>query len=214
VHGRVLASAARGDGVAKDLPARLQHSVGDLGGAAGALLRFVFDATQRVGQNGRVDLGNGPGPKVGEEMPLEPPQPRRRVVARPLAFLVLVPLTCDQLKLDRLCLFLSGRDEHALKLYEQLFASAMGIIVTPTTRPVPWFEFLDKSAIQPVGFKQEEALIPYSNRSFSGYRLLHEYFAFPERFRFVELTGLRKALSRHAGDEIELAIPLARGDAD
>ena len=29
----------------------------------------------------------------------------------------------------------------------------------------------------------------------------------------MELVGLRKALSRHSGDEIELAIPLARGDA-
>jgi type VI secretion system protein ImpG len=63
-----------------------------------------------------------------------------------------------------------------------------------------------------VGFAREQALIPYTTRSFSGYRLLHEYFAFPERFRFVELAGLRRALARHAGAEIELAIPLARSD--
>jgi type VI secretion system protein ImpG len=63
-----------------------------------------------------------------------------------------------------------------------------------------------------VGFAREQALIPYTTRSFSGYRLLHEYFAFPERFRFVELAGLRKALTRHGGDEIELVIPLARSD--
>src|SRR5262249_44207257 len=34
-----------------------------------------------------------------------------------------------------------------------------------------------------------------------------------ERFRFVELVGLRKALARHNGDEIELVIPLSRSDA-
>jgi len=139
------------------------------------------------------------------------PEPVRGVLRIRLG--VTAGLTCDQLKLDRLCLFLSGRDEHALKLYEQLFASAMGIIVTPTTRPVPWFEFLDKSAIQPVGFKQEEALIPYSNRSFSGYRLLHEYFAFPERFRFCELRGLQRGFARNKSDEIEIAVILSKNDA-
>ena len=61
--------------------------------------------------------------------------------------------------------------------------------------------------------QSNQALIPYTGRSFSGYRLLHEYFAFPERFRFVELVGLRKALARHPGDEIDVVIPLARGDA-
>jgi type VI secretion system protein ImpG len=122
-------------------------------------------------------------------------------------------LTCDRLKLDRLTFFLSGRDEHALKLYELIFASAMGALVVPRERPVPWFEFLDASAIKPVGFDNDEALIPYGSRSFSGYRLLHEYFAFPERFRFFELTGLQKAFSRCKSDEIEIAIPLARADA-
>ena len=122
-------------------------------------------------------------------------------------------LTFEQIALDRLNLFLSGSDEAALKLYELLLGSGLGVLVTPLARPVPWFEWLGREAIQPVGFAANQALIPYTSRSFSGYRLLHEYFAFPERFRFVELVGLRKALARHGGDEIELAIPLARGDA-
>src|SRR5439155_1597975 len=88
-----------------------------------------------------------------------------------------------------------------------------GVFVGPPARPLPWFEWLGREAIQPAGFARDQALIPYTTRSFSGYRLLHEYFAFPERFRFVELAGLRKALARHTGDEIELTIPLARGDA-
>ena len=123
-------------------------------------------------------------------------------------------LTCDRLKLDRLTFFLSGRDEHALKLYELIFASAMGAIIVPPERPVPWFEFIDAGAIRPVGFdNDDEGMIPYGSRSFSGYRLLHEYFAFPERFRFFELTGLQKAFARCHSDQIEIAIPLARADA-
>ncbi len=122
------------------------------------------------------------------------------------------PFTFDQLAMDRLNLFLSAGDEVALKLYELILGSGLGVFVAPPARPAPWFEWLGRDAIQPVGFAREQALIPYTTRSFSGYRLLHEYFAFPERFRFVELAGLRKALARHRGDEIELVIPLARSD--
>ena len=122
------------------------------------------------------------------------------------------PHTFQQIALDRLNLFLSGGDEVVLKLYELILGSGLGVLVGPPARPLPWFEWLGRDAIQPVGFARDQVLIPYTTRSFSGYRLLHEYFAFPERFRFVELAGLRKALSRHAGEEIELAIPLARSD--
>ena len=49
---------------------------------------------------------------------------------------------------------------------------------------------LPASAIRPVGFAPEEALYPWSARSFSGFRLLTEYFALPEKFLFVDLCGL------------------------
>ena len=44
--------------------------------------------------------------------------------------------------------------------------------------------------IRPVGFDDDEALLPVTLRSFQGYRLLQEYFAFPQRYRFFELSGL------------------------
>jgi type VI secretion system protein ImpG len=122
-------------------------------------------------------------------------------------------LPFEQLALDRLNLFLASSDDVAFKLYELVLGSGLGVLVTPPLRPAPWFEWLGRDAIQSVGFSQDQALIPYTSRSFSGYRLLHEYFAFPERFRFVDLVGLRRTLARHEGEEIELAVPLARGDA-
>ena len=36
--------------------------------------------------------------------------------------------------------------------------------------------------IEAVGFSRAEAMLPVDARSFDGYRLLHEYFAFPARF--------------------------------
>lgn len=41
--------------------------------------------------------------------------------------------------------------------------------------------------LAPVGFGEDEALIPFSSRSQPGYRLLTEYFAFPEKFNFFSL---------------------------
>ena len=123
------------------------------------------------------------------------------------------PLPFEQIALDRLNLFLAGGDEVALKLYELILGSGLGVLVVPPARPASWFEWLKSEAIQPVGFGADQALIPYTSRSFSGYRLLHEYFAFPERFRFVDLVGLGKALARHGGHELDVVIPLARGDA-
>lgn len=122
-------------------------------------------------------------------------------------------LPFQKVALDRLTLFLSGSDDVALKLYELLLGSGLGVVAGPPARPLPWFEWVGREAIQPIGFAAEQALLPYGSRSFSGYRLLHEYFVFPDRFRFVELSGLRRALARSSADELEISVPLARGDA-
>lgn len=42
------------------------------------------------------------------------------------------------------------------------------------------------------GFSPEEALLPYPQNVFDGYRILQEYFVFPERFHFFSVTGLEK----------------------
>ena len=39
----------------------------------------------------------------------------------------------------------------------------------------------------------EDPMLPYPRRSFPGYRLLQEYFTFPEKFFFFDVTGLREA---------------------
>lgn len=122
-------------------------------------------------------------------------------------------LTFDKLALDRLPLWLGGSDEIAMRLYEQL-ASAVAVIGRPTARPAAWHEVQDdERCVRPLGFEDDEALLPYTPRSFSGYRLLHEYFAFPQRFMFVELTGLSKAVRRCEHSELELLVLMENEDA-
>ena len=63
-------------------------------------------------------------------------------------------------------------------------------------------------AIKQVGFDESEAILPYTKRSFAGYRLLSEYFAFPYKFLFFDIFGLDKAIARKFGGSFDILIHL------
>ena len=109
-----------------------------------------------------------------------------------------------ELGLDRLRFFLKGQSQHVYPLYELLLNDALQIAVadSPLDKNP---RLLDKSAIRPVGFELDEGMLPYPAQSFPGYRLLSEYFAFPQKFLFFELAGLERAL-RRAGPRTEIYI--------
>lgn len=54
--------------------------------------------------------------------------------------------------------------------------------------------------------------MPVVQQAFQGYRLLQEYFALPQRYLFVDVTGLGTAVSRCAGQELELVVLFDRFD--
>lgn len=122
-------------------------------------------------------------------------------------------LNFDEIDLDRLRLFFSGADEAAYKLYELVHGACLGVLVGPPARPLPWYEFLPRKHIHPVGYGDDEALLPVTLRSFQGYRLLQEYFSLPQRFLFADIGGLAKAVRRHKGNELEVVLLFERGDA-
>lgn len=93
----------------------------------------------------------------------------------------------ENLGLDRLRFHLTGDPVLVGRLYELLLADLKGIAIVPEGA-APFH--LPPSAVQAVGFAEDEALIPYPRTSHPGYRLLQEYFAFPEKFHFVDLEGL------------------------
>ncbi|MGH7084659.1 MAG: type VI secretion system baseplate subunit TssF, partial [Acetobacteraceae bacterium] len=55
-----------------------------------------------------------------------------------------------------------------------------------------------------------EALLPWPARSFSGFRLLTEFFAFPEKFLFFDITGIDAKTLVEAGRRLEIFIYLRR----
>lgn len=121
-------------------------------------------------------------------------------------------LKISALALDQLTLYLRGSDEMPWRIYEKLIGHAESVLVAPVNRPATWHELLPKTVVNTIGFADSEALLPIGQRTFSGYRLLQEYFAFSQRFLFVGLSGLRNAFSRCDENEIDITVLLNQAD--
>ena len=110
------------------------------------------------------------------------------------------------LRPDALRFFLHGEGHQTWPLYELLCNNVREVQLRPGAgRPGPPIR-LGPDCIRPVGFAADEGLLPYGPRSFLGYRLLHEYFAFPEKFLFVDVTGLDAAAKAGFAEELEILI--------
>lgn len=100
-------------------------------------------------------------------------------------------LNFQDLKINQLRFYLEGEGGFINSLYELLCCKLNRILVrdpTPGSKIAPIT--LPASVLRPVGFSENEGMVPYARRSFVGHHLLMEYFAFPEKFLFVDVTGL------------------------
>ena len=118
----------------------------------------------------------------------------------------------DKLKVEKLRFYLSGETNVVHTVYEFLCNNCISIIARDPTRPDMKPVELPLSQLRPMGFEEDEALLPYPRRSFDGYRLLQEYFTFPEKFLFLELGGLSEGFGAGFGSEAELLFYFSRFD--
>ncbi len=120
-------------------------------------------------------------------------------------------MTFTQLGLDRLRVFLGG--EHGSRLLELLMAHTVSVALADDlsdAHPV----ILPPDALQAVGFAPEEALFPWPARSFSGFRLLSEYFAAREKFQFIDICRLDAKTLVSAGNRMDIFVYLDRAMPD
>jgi len=121
-------------------------------------------------------------------------------------------LPFKEIKLDPLQFFLRGADEFPSWIYEQIFARKASLVVQSPSERGRTLALLSPANIRQVGFGSQEALLPSGARSFEGYRLLREYFAFPQRFRSFELGGFAEQLKNCGGNQLDLVIALKEVD--
>jgi type VI secretion system protein ImpG len=112
------------------------------------------------------------------------------------------------LKLDSLPLFINGNADTTSKLQELIHTQCLGLMVHRSGLPIQDLVPYEPSALKAEGFSTDQALLPLDSRAFDGHRLLHEYFAFPERFRFFSVNGLQRALRKIEGTTFEIVILL------
>ncbi len=112
----------------------------------------------------------------------------------------------QDLDMDKLPLYLDGGGDLPTQIYELLMAHTLGMVIQPGDIKAGWKEFRHRRHVSPMGFDDEQALLPYPHQSFQGYRLLQEYFTLPQRFLFVELDNLLRAVRRCSGTALEIII--------
>ena len=124
-----------------------------------------------------------------------------------------------QRPIESLRFYLNGDSQLVYPLYEILFNHATRVELRPAV-PGPSKRTQDlrglkaspvimrESALVQVGFEPGESMFDYSARSFWPYGLLSEYFSFPEKFLFFDVTGLDLAAKAGFGPRFEIHIYL------
>lgn len=120
-----------------------------------------------------------------------------------------------QIGAPALRVFLDADMSLATALRDALTGHVLGALVQPAPTG-PW-RALPQGQPQPAGFSADEALLAFDDRSAQAYRLLTEYFAFPEKFNFIDLPLPQADQGAEAlPARITLHYPMSglRGDGD
>lgn len=106
---------------------------------------------------------------------------------------------------DTIRFHLAGVYAEASRRYWMLFTRLRDVSLTTGDGNVV---ALGPKAVTPVGFGEDDALIPFPARSFPGYRILQEYFVLPEKFLFFDVD-LHSWKARGAGSDFTLNFEFA-----
>ena len=104
-------------------------------------------------------------------------------------------VSLKELEFNRLRFYLNGDRMLVFSLYELLLNHVVKVALLPEGSHQP--VFLPEASIIPVGFGPDEDVLPYPSNAHAGYRVLQEYFTFPEKFLFLDIDHL----NQHASDQ-------------
>ncbi|WP_076070859.1 type VI secretion system baseplate subunit TssF [Sphingomonas montana] len=149
-------------------------------------------------------------------LPLVAPRNPRAPTAAAVLRLTLACTTPDMtfatLGLDSVRFHIHRDARAAQMLYELVIGGTISIALADSAvddAPV----FLDRGAIRAVGFADDEILLPQATGADPAQTLLTEYFAFPEKFLFFDITGLSAKTLRDGGSTLDIFLYLDRFDA-
>ena len=139
----------------------------------------------------RIELRAFDGMRLGQIMPAKPNAGAAEGAGAP--------------RPESLRLHLAGDASVADALHELLLNSCARVVVRDPDQPSRAPIVLPATTIGAVGFEEQDALLPYPRRTFGGFALLQELFAFPQKFLFVDVNRMAEALhALGAGSRAEL----------
>lgn len=120
-------------------------------------------------------------------------------------------MTFAKLQLSQLRFYLNATAPYVYMLYEAIFNNTLQVALASDSND-PEAVLLPPDCIRPVGFEPDQSVLPSSERTLTGYRMLTEFFTFPEKFLFFDLTGLSPKVRSKLGNRCELYFYFNRGD--
>lgn len=123
-----------------------------------------------------------------------------------LDFKTLGNLPMATLAPEKLRFFVNAEPQIAHFLYELIFSKCLRVDISESDDNAALIESLPPGCLKPLGFAADEALLDYDTRSLPGYRLLTEYFCYPEKFLFFDIEKLKDGITRLTGQSLRLRI--------
>ena len=105
-------------------------------------------------------------------------------------------LPISEFNIDNLDVYLRGTGSIPIRIMEYIFSRTVRILVRPIMGGLNSETVLGVDALAQIGLSDTEATLPVDARVFEGYRLLREYFACPQRFRYFRLKSLGEIISK------------------
>lgn len=109
--------------------------------------------------------------------------------------------------------YLKGPTQYTYAIYERLLNNVLQIALAGShqdSNPI----LLDRSCVRPVGFASDEGMLPYPPRTPLAYRLLTEFFTFPQKFLFIDIDGLDEDALDRLDHALEIYVYLDQSSVD
>lgn len=121
-------------------------------------------------------------------------------------------LTLSQWDPEKISFFLSGSFSKTSDIYACFAKHISRIKIISQNNPEPYI--LPIENFKTTGFDRDNSLFSYPSQAFSGYALLQEYFVFPQKFLFFELSGLQQWQNRSDGSNFDIVIEFEKPGFD
>lgn len=123
----------------------------------------------------------------------------------------------EALQLKQLRLYLHGQESIKYTLLHYLDKFVKSCAVRELVGERPEFQELKNCHVGIAGLtpgmsseKEDLSLLPNARSAFAGYRLLQEYFAYPQRFFFIDIEGLEAFVASRDGHAFEIKITFGK----